>query len=364
MKKILILLLIISLLVLGLFKFAEDNPRNPTVRKMRKWITTTRENRHEFYDNKKEQIHDFFIAPEIIFTGTIINITGQKLYNQGTIALKSGNYEVALQYFDDAILADSGQASYRNNRAVSLSQLQKSDEALLNYEKVLQLDPLRANAWINKGKISFNHKNYVQAILDFRKAIKLEPNDVDTHFILAKTYFFTNNIPQAIQSYSRVTELQSGNFQAWYQLGLSYEKKENYNWATTAFIQCTILNPKFFDAWYHLGTDYYRLWNHLRALKSLNTALILNPTHTGVLKTIGKINYELKQYKLSLKYFTLYLQIHPDDAEVWAHQWNAYYELENLMQAYLSYSRSLGLDGNNKVVRENKLKTEMQLQKD
>gem|GEM_PF-6900521 len=51
MKKFLIILLIIVLMVFGVLIYAKENPREPVVRKTKKRIEKTRENREQYFEN-------------------------------------------------------------------------------------------------------------------------------------------------------------------------------------------------------------------------------------------------------------------------------------------------------------------------
>jgi tetratricopeptide (TPR) repeat protein len=63
---------------------------------------------------------------------------------------------------------------------------EKNEDAILAYDKAIELDPTHASAWNNKGIAMFRLKRYEDAIKCYDKAIELNPNHANAWYNKAK----------------------------------------------------------------------------------------------------------------------------------------------------------------------------------
>jgi len=363
MRKFVIIFLIITLSILGLLKFANDNPKNPVVKKIRRTVKRTWADRFEYYDNAKSSVKDFFGNKnnEIISTGPNINITWQKLYNIGTTALQTEEYEIALDYFNQAILVDSGQSMYWNNKAITLNRLGMFDESIDCYNKVLSLEPNKDSAWISKWAIFFNKEEYWKAIESFSQALNINSGNWQIWNNKWIAEFSLKKYKDAVISFDQSIFLNSGHSDSWYYQWLSYELLWNLKSAIKSFSEASKLDKNNVEILYHLWITSYEYWDIETAFEAFKYANKLDPKHLGILKNLGKISYEAKDFYKAVYYFEKYLGKETEDWIVWAYLWNAYYGMNSFMNAYLSYKKAIKFGNRTNAVLNNKLKAEMQI---
>lgn len=63
---------------------------------------------------------------------------------------------------------------------------EKSEDALIAYDKATEVDPSHVSAWNNKGLALFRLKRYQQAIDCYDKALELNPNHANAWYNKAK----------------------------------------------------------------------------------------------------------------------------------------------------------------------------------
>lgn len=73
-----------------------------------------------------------------------------------------------------------------NNKAISLSALNKYEKAIECFDKVIELNPDDHKGLYNKGIALFKLHKYDEAIKFFRKSIVIYPNDRQTQLQLDK----------------------------------------------------------------------------------------------------------------------------------------------------------------------------------
>ena len=110
-------------------------------------------------------------------------------------------------------------------RGVSLEEdPDTQNEAIDNYKKCVDLDPLHAAAYINLGTLFYNRHDYVQAERFYRKAIEVDPRYALAYFDLGNVLDETGRLPDAIKAYQSAISLAPTYADAHYNLALALEK--------------------------------------------------------------------------------------------------------------------------------------------
>jgi tetratricopeptide (TPR) repeat protein len=97
-------------------------------------------------------------------------------------------------------------------------------QAILVYQKVLDLDPGHAAANINLGTLHYNRQEYIQAEVHYRRAIAIDPRYALAYFDLGNVLDETGRVLEAIQAYSTALQLAPTYGDAHYNVALAYEK--------------------------------------------------------------------------------------------------------------------------------------------
>ncbi|MHB8862744.1 MAG: tetratricopeptide repeat protein [Pirellulaceae bacterium] len=85
-------------------------------------------------------------------------------------------YHEALVYYNRAIeLSPKNEAAYID-RGLTYSRLGRHREALADLDKAIELNPMNAKAYNNRGFIRMMSESFQQAIVDFNRAIALRPD--------------------------------------------------------------------------------------------------------------------------------------------------------------------------------------------
>ena len=84
-------------------------------------------------------------------------------YGMGNARAKEGDNEDALIAYDKALEVDPNHVSAWNNKGIILSRLEKFEEAIECYDKAIEIEPQYANAWYNKANAL---RNFGQSLVD------------------------------------------------------------------------------------------------------------------------------------------------------------------------------------------------------
>ena len=99
-------------------------------------------------------------------------------------------------------------------------------EAILIYNRVLELDPKHAAAHINLGTLFYNRSDYVRAEKHYRAAIEIDSRYALAYFDLGNVLDETGRVPEAIKTYQTALSLAPTYADAHYNLALAYEKSK------------------------------------------------------------------------------------------------------------------------------------------
>ncbi|WP_081413857.1 tetratricopeptide repeat protein [Eisenibacter elegans] len=100
------------------------------------------------------------------------------LYVKGRILLDQGNAEAAIEMFKDAIKIDGEYRDAYFWRGYAYVSLQKYEMAILDYDRVVRLDPNHSMTYNNRGYCYMEGpQNYDRAMSDFNKALELDPDN-------------------------------------------------------------------------------------------------------------------------------------------------------------------------------------------
>ena len=91
------------------------------------------------------------------------------------------NSEIALQYFNKALLINNTNAAVFNNKGNTLQELKRFDEALQSYDQALHIKPDYTEAFINKGFTLKDLKRFDEALQSYDQALRIKP---DYEFLL------------------------------------------------------------------------------------------------------------------------------------------------------------------------------------
>jgi len=165
-----------------------------------------------------------------------------KTFNEGVAASAAGNFDEAINKFNEALktnpqcsdcyynigVAQAGkkdfpaaEAAYKkaieqnansadayNGLAQVLTQQKKSEEASAAAKKAAELMAAsapagggNADAMVNQGKIFINAGNMADAKAQFQKAVAADPNHADAHFYLGNAWVGEGNFGEAVKEF-------------------------------------------------------------------------------------------------------------------------------------------------------------------
>ena len=209
------------------------------------------------------------------------------LYNLfGAILAGQKKLDEAVIYFEKSIQISPNYADSYNNLAGVLADQKKYDKAIEYFQKAIQINPKLPEAYHNLGKALAEVERYDEAINNYNQAIKIKPNYVKAYDNLGNVYRILNDFENAISCYEKTIEIDSNYSDTYNKLAILYCDIGRVDDARKCFQKLFKLKPD-------------------NVLYKINNALLLTPVY----KSVEEINLYrnkfiegldlLKKYKYS-----------------------------------------------------------------
>ncbi|MGF2040360.1 MAG: tetratricopeptide repeat protein [Nostoc sp. CmiVER01] len=312
----------------------------------------------------------------------------QTLYQEGINKYDEGNYEGAIEDFNQAIeldpknalaynrrgdayyrlgdyeqaQADSSQAILLNpqdanayfDRGFALSELGKYKEAIADYTQAIKLNSKDAYAYYGRGLARTQLKDNKGAIGDFNKAIALKPQYTEAYLQRGIIRRRLRQRLEAIQDFDTVIKINPTDAKAYYQRALTQSINKQKYAALKDYTDAININPKYIEAYLNRGDVYSDLGDNLEATEDYNAILQIDPKFTAAYIHRGIHRFSFGDYKGAIEDYTEALKLDSNNLAAYNNRGNAYLELGNKKAANQDYSRAIAINPNNALAYYNR----------
>ena len=169
------------------------------------------------------------------------------------------------------------------------------DESLRAADIQVEKDFFSADAFINRGLINFERKNFIAAEEDFLKAAEIEPYTADILYNLAITQEKNNHIDDAIKTYDKFLAVEINSETGYYNRGRLKLAQNKFDDAIKDFQKVLELEDRFVDAHNEIAIAYFRQKKYDDTLKTLRLAAEVNTTNKIINENKAKIENCVKK---------------------------------------------------------------------
>ncbi|WIH87267.1 tetratricopeptide repeat protein [Brachyspira pilosicoli] len=147
-------------------------------------------------------------------------------YNIGIVKNNLKQYEEAIKDFNKVIELNDSYSEAYNNRGVSKSNLGYNEEAIKDYDKAIELNSNNSEAYNNRGVSKSNLGYNEEAIKDYNKAIELNPNISEAYFNMVLPKQLLANNTESKKEKDKLIEEAYNDFIEGYKLADDKLKEE------------------------------------------------------------------------------------------------------------------------------------------
>ncbi len=168
----------------------------------------------------------------------------------------------------------------------------KLDDALEEYKKALDLDPLNVQSYNNLGMVYKELGRLHEAISQYQKALSINPNYEKAHHNLAVAYYLQGDYEKAIVEFNLAIDCNPKNPETYNNLGLIYRKQKELYRAKKIFAKALSIAPNYGPIHYNLALTLEDDGNWKDAVLHFRRFLDLAPDHR--LNLVQKVKRHLE----------------------------------------------------------------------
>ena len=230
----------------------------------------------------------------------------------------SRKHRKAIACYNEAIEINPLYADAYMNRGNDKERLKDNIGALRDYNEADKIRPNDMYLFLNRGNLKLQSRDYKGAVLDFDIAIKLKWNNYDTYNSRGFAKENLGDYVGAISDYDRAIELKPNHAILFFNRGCAREKNGDTDGAISDYERAIKLQPNRETFYFYLGYTKEKNGDTEGAISNYDRAIDLNPFDTifyhrrGLAKekngdTMGAINDYNRAIELKPNDANLYL---------------------------------------------------------
>jgi serine/threonine protein kinase len=260
--------------------------------------------------------------------------------------------DIAIQQYPD--LADAYLC-----KAVTLNDLNRHKDALINFERYILLKPNYSPAWYYKADLLQRFGRMEEAQKAYSRAEELEKieESEDEDDSIGDDYLIDNDkenleefdkefeIDQNEIFFGKRTDVPNCNFAEEYiEKGKKFEEELNYQEALKSFEQAIYLNPYSIDARIHAGVMLEELKRYEEALSTFEKVIQLDGYSAFAWLAKANILFNLNRYNDAIFAFDEVIQLDAKSLIAYSNKGVALFSLERFEEALNAYEHATQLD--------------------
>jgi tetratricopeptide (TPR) repeat protein len=219
------------------------------------------------------------------------------------ILAQKNELENAIVWYDRVIQIDSGYISAYFGLGGILQKLRRYREASLIYQRALRVAPNNPDLLNNAGIVHEKLVELDEAIKVYTKAIQAKPDYVDAHFNLANLFTDAKKYSNAITHYQVVLDYFPHHVEALINLGNVYFYLNEWTLATQYYQKALAgkgnTNSRVH---YNLGLIYSRSYDFVQALAEFTLAIKNDEFYGDAYHEAAKIYYRLNEIQPAIEH--------------------------------------------------------------
>ncbi len=182
-----------------------------------------------------------------------LKLTPTEWVDRGNEATKTGDFDLAIDSYSNAIRGGQRTVSVYNNRAFAFWSKGETNRAIADYDEALRVDPENIVALANRA-VAYNFRgDYDLAIKDLDRALKLEPKNADVWNSRCWGRALADQLKEALADCAEALRLRPNDANTYDSRGFTYLKLQQYDRAISDYDNALRINPRLAGALYGRG---------------------------------------------------------------------------------------------------------------
>jgi tetratricopeptide (TPR) repeat protein len=182
-----------------------------------------------------------------------------------------------------------------NNRGTAYDDKGDYDHAIQDFNEAIHLNPNAESAYYGRGYAYKKKGDYDRAIQDFNEAIHLNPNFERAYYDRGNAYIDKDDYDRAIQEFDEAIRLNPKDANAYNNRGVAYERKDDYGHAIQNYNQAILLNSNYTSAYSSRGSAYFAQSNLTAAIADFVHTISAAPSSSAAVYAVLMLHVIMKR---------------------------------------------------------------------
>ena len=212
-------------------------------------------------------------ATLFVFVIIILGLFGYRTVLQTTIwkdPVTLWSYEIRL--------FPEGAAISHNNLGIAYGSLGRYQEAIMEFQTALRLNPNYAEVHYNLGNAYKSIGQYDEAVAHYYDELQINPNNADIHNNLGNALAKQGKIKEALAGFTKALLIKPNYAKAHYNMGVILAQQEKLDEAIAHFSEAIRVKPDYTEAHYNIGLVYGMKGLNDMAMTEMRKANKLDPS--------------------------------------------------------------------------------------
>lgn len=193
--------------------------------------------------------------------------------NKGISLGSLKRHREAIMTFDRALEINAGSVKALIEKGAMLIQLGLNSDALKCFDKVLELESTNWEALSMKGEALWNLNMNDEALSFYDKALALKSDVPEIHCRKGRILTELHRYDEALMHFDRATDLNPKSDEAWDRRGYLLMQLGLYEDASDSFSKAIEINPRIQTSWIYRGDALYELGFYSDAINAYKRAM-------------------------------------------------------------------------------------------
>jgi tetratricopeptide (TPR) repeat protein len=217
------------------------------------------------------------------------------------------------------------------------------DRATEYFTAAIRAKPSAA-AYLGRGVIWSDQRDYDKAIADYTEAIRLDPGDEIAYTARGNAWRARKEYEKAIADYTEALRVNPRYALAFNNRGNAWWARKEYEKAIADYTEALRLDPKDARAYGNRGISWRAQKEIEKAIADYTEAIRLDPTHASAYITRGHAWSDKKEYEKAIADYTEAIRLDPKDASGYSNRGSAWSAKKEYDKAIADFTEAIRLD--------------------
>lgn len=265
--------------------------------------------------------------------------------NQEEVSIPAYSNPSVINY-TEAILAEPEDATRYYKRSIALANINQDELALKDLNKAIELDPRNTTYYLGKGEVLNYLGKYNEAVITYDKALEISPDEIQINLMIAKSLLLDKKVISAKAIVQKILQQHPDYPDAYYWKAQIAASEKDTNLAISDLKTALDIDPYFYEASLLLG-DYYAETNNIQCISQYKRTFDLDTTDVYPIFQSGFYFEQQKNISRAKDTYRLCISIDHDFTDAYLQLGKIYIAEDSLEKAKRTFQMAVSTEPEN-----------------